>query len=82
MGDMADDVEYLSCVYEGVVEEWEEKYYALQEEKSRRKERPKELPSNKIWTTGDGTPIKIGSMTDKHLNNAIKYMKNKLNDLV
>ena len=79
---MADDVEYLSCMYEDVVDELEEKYYALQEEQSRRKQRPTEPPSNKIWTTGDGKQIKIGSMTDKHLNNAIKYIKNKFDDLL
>lgn len=34
-------------------------------------------PSKEIWTTQEGTQVRVGDMTDQHLNNCLKMVEGK-----
>lgn len=34
-------------------------------------------PSKEIWTTREGTQVRVGDMTDQHLNNCWKMVEGK-----
>lgn len=38
---------------------------------------PAHAPSRNVWTTKDGTQVRISKMTDGHLINTIRYLRRK-----
>lgn len=78
MGDFADDMDALSGLYEDEIDDLENTYYEMQQELSERKENKRTDKHQKFWETKNGERIKICDMSDSHLKNTIRFIRNYL----
>ena len=67
----AEDEGYDGYFIDDIIDGYQERIDALNKEKQRRLSGG--APNGEIWTTADGTEMLMATMTDQHIENAIRY---------
>ena len=67
----AEDMGYDGYDIYDIIDGYKERIDKLNKEKKRRLFGG--VPNGEIWTTADGTEMLMATMTDQHLENAIRY---------
>ena len=75
----AEDEGYDGYDIDYIIDGYQEKIDKLNKEKRRRLFGG--VPNGEIWTTADGTEILMATMTDQHIENAIRYFTNLIKEI-
>ena len=75
----AEDEGYDGYDIDYIIDGYQERIDKLNKEKQRRISHG--VPNGEVWTTADGTEMLIATMTDQHIENAIRYFTRLIDEL-
>lgn len=75
----AEDMGYDGYDMDYIIDEYQERIDKLNKEKQRRISGG--VPNSEVWTTADGTEMLMATMTDQHIENAIRYFTKLIDEL-
>lgn len=75
----AEDMGYDGYDIDYIIDGYQERIDKLNKEKQRRISGG--VPNGEIWTTADGTEMLMATMTDQHIENAIRYFTRLIDEL-